>query len=284
MTEEQEARDNARARALLSRMPGPDVGSVARVRNRLRRAAPARPVAVAFSAAALGALAASLAWFVVPLVRPASSPEAEPAVAESPLGLELEASGVLRPAKGLALRMDGRGTVGGTTRRPEIQLDSGSVVVEVEPDAGLDVAVRTREAEVRVVGTGFTVARDVYGTAVKVRHGRVIVRCDDRDTAEVTDGGSRLCLPRSAGGMLGRARALEDAAAPASEVLAAAERGLAFGDGPAPLLDELESTRIRALYAAGRRVEAIEAGERYLARPDGLRRDEVARLVAAGAQ
>jgi hypothetical protein len=185
---------------------------------------------------------------------------------------------------GIELSYLGTGTVGGSSGSPEIAWDSGTIHVEVTPNQGLHLAVRTREAEVRVIGTGFTVTRNALGTHVEVRHGIVEVDCGDEGTVRLTVGEERTCLPRTAAGLLGRARALREASAPEGEVLESLDRGLAEADVQDAVRDELQSSRIRSLFALGRRTEVLDAARGYLAREKSVRRTEVERLAVATAR
>jgi hypothetical protein len=157
----------------------------------------------------------------------------------------------------------GSGTVGGAVRKPRIDWEVGTLRVEVEPDRGIDLRVDTREAEIRVIGTGFTVERDALGTRVAVAHGQVAVNCSDGGSASLLPGASITCRPTHAAGLLGRARALEASGAGPQPVLESAERGLAAGPSEA-VREELELIRIEALAASGREAEALEAVARAL--------------------
>jgi hypothetical protein len=96
---------------------------------------------------------------------------------------------------------------------PRLEWEQGTLKVEVEPERGIDLAVHTREAEVRVVGTRFSVTRDALGTGVVVTHGHVAVLCADGEKALLGAGEARVCPPTHAAGLLGRANALAAAEA-----------------------------------------------------------------------
>jgi ferric-dicitrate binding protein FerR (iron transport regulator) len=155
--------------------------------------------------------------------------------------------------------------------------------VEVVPDRGVRLSVETPEAEVRVVGTGFTVERDALGTRVEVRHGRVEVDCGAEVTRLLREGDTVTCLPRTAGGLLGRALALQAQNAPGEEILSVLERALALPDVSTSHADELGAHRVRVLLSLHRDAEALEAARRYLGGAPGLRRQAVERYAATAA-
>jgi hypothetical protein len=214
-------------------------------------------------------------------------PPAEAAVAEQepPPGIPL-AEGESRPIEGVLLHATGSGDVTTGDHRVALRWVVGTLDIEVEPGRGLDVSVQTPEARIRVIGTGFQVRRTALGTEVTVRHGVVEVACAGADPGGVAAGGSRLCLPTTPASFLGRARALEAAGAPAPEVRAAAERGLAGSVSPS-VRGELEVVRIRSFLAEGRQAEALAAAGAYLRAGYPDRRQEVLRVavsLAAAAQ
>lgn len=281
-TEDEELRDDARARGLLAGLPPVSSGSVARVRARVQaggsRAAPraGRLVAVA----AITSLAAGIGLF---LTRQALEPAPKPPVAVA-AALETTSGWAVHGAVPfVALSYRGAGAVEGTSDAPHIRWDTGTLNVDVASGRGVRLAVETREALVRVVGTGFTVGRDALGTRVDVRHGRVEVDCGEEITRVLDVGDSVICLPRSAAGLLGRARALQAEGAPAAAVLEAIERGLALADAPAAVRDELSASRIRVLFDLGRSAEVLDASRSYLAGATATRRADVETMAANAA-
>lgn len=189
------------------------------------------------------------------------------------------------PSGSLALAADGAGHLGGTTAAPRLLWESGRVHLEIDPAAQLDVQVETREGVVAVKGTVFDVTRDARGTAVAVTRGKVEVRCAPLGAAApaapmlLEAGGTHTCWPTTPGGLLGRARAQEDASAPAAEVLAtlSAARGL----GPTgPVADELSALRVQALSRSGDTRATVDAAVAHLGSAQ-LRQDEVRALGAA---
>ena len=100
----------------------------------------------------------------------------------------------LAPFPGVHLAYHGGyGELGGTTRSPEIQWVSGQLEVEVEPNRGIQLAVHTEEATVRVIGTRFTVEREDAQTVVGVERGKVEVTCSDGEQVYLTAGEQQSC-------------------------------------------------------------------------------------------
>ncbi|MFH1463350.1 MAG: FecR domain-containing protein, partial [Pseudomonadota bacterium] len=117
---------------------------------------------------------AGLAAAAVTLVLALPDPMAEPVRAALVPSADLQS---LSPSPEVALAYQGAGQLEGTRQAPRIQWESGTVHVEVEPDQGIQLSLVTREAEVQVVGTAFSVTRDALGSRVEVDHGRVRVTC-----------------------------------------------------------------------------------------------------------
>lgn len=209
--------------------------------------------------------------------------EAPALTAAKPLDAVLQASGepvALTATDGVALRYAGSGRLSGTAAAPRVEWSAGAVQVEVESGRGLDVRVATREAQVRVVGTGFTVTRDALGTAVSVSHGRVEVVCEGQPAVYLSMGEARTCLPVSAAGRLGRARTLLEGGADPATVLdeVRAARGL----GATGVVDaELAFLELRLLVDLGRADEARTAAEAALAGSETARADEIRALLGS---
>ncbi|MFZ5477981.1 MAG: FecR domain-containing protein [Myxococcota bacterium] len=270
----QEVPDADTRRGLLAELPDGGDEAVARVRARLHKVRrPVLPV-LAGAAAAIALIGVSAIAATLWLQR-----EREDL---APLSAQLaseDARSALQPTDEVRLYYQGAGALGGTRWSPRVDWQVGRLVVEVAPDRGVDLRVHTREADVRVVGTGFTVDRDALGTHVAVQHGRVAVICADGGEFLLSAGRDASCLPTHAGALLGRARALQDAAAPPADVLDAAERGLAAG-AKGGTRHELQLLRVEMLIAAGRPADALAAAEAYLAEGTSLRRTEVRRMAA----
>lgn len=269
--------DDEELRAVLHVLPGADPLAAQRIRGRLRDRPPARglsPLVLLVPAGLGGAML--LAAFVLFAVRFLAPPR--------PLALPLSSQAAwtdLAPTSAVRLAFRGAGELGGHERAPVVDWEVGTLQVEVEPDRGIALAVRTREAEVRVIGTGFDVTRDRLGTSVSVRHGRVAVRCGDRVETVLDAGQSRLCPPTGAAGLLGRARALLDAETDGADALASAEAGLA--ERPEGTLHgELVLVRVEALTRLGRHADALAAAEAALGDAP-LRAADLRRLAARNA-
>ncbi len=263
------------ARALLARLPGPPPGAELRVRHAVRTtlATPGPRWWLWAGGVALTASAAAAAWVTL---------QAPPPAPPAPLAQTLQSAGGWTSESLLnevSLSFSGNGAVKGTTVKPEISWERGTVNVEVQPNRGIDLTVTTREADVRVVGTGFSVTRDALGTRVAVLHGKVAVTCTSGESVTLEGGASHVCLPNSPAALLGRARAQEAAGAPAADVLATLERGLAL-TSPGPVQDELRVRRIEVLVQVGKGPEALEAARAYLDGGAALRRVEVRRMAA----
>ncbi len=181
----------------------------------------------------------------------------------------------LSVGESVVLIPSGAGTVEGSTLSPRIAWEQGRIDVEVEPGKNIDLAVLTRDAEVRVKGTVFTVERDALGTTVRVSRGVVGVRCADGPEADVTLDQEQLCLPKTAGGLLGRARALQGAGADPSTVLESVELGLDRSEAGSAVDGELQVMRMELLAGRGDRAEALTAALAYLAGGAALRQDEI---------
>ena len=172
---------------------------------------------------------------------------------------------------------EGSGRVSGDGRNMRIDWDVGLLTVEVEPGRGVEFAVHTAEAEVRVVGTGFDIRRDAFGTSVNVRHGIVAVRCVAGGETEVGAGGSLECLPVSAAALLGRARAQERRGDAPDAVIATLEAGLATADEDVSV--EMHLLQATVLARAGRVQEALSVTEGVLRDGGRQRHRELLRLA-----
>lgn len=224
------------------------------------------PVSLAIAAAALIAVSITAAWLAtrdaapiadrherrpaVPERAPAPGPSAAPderiepreperVVAEAPAAASPAlATGRARPCEGVTteavagaaafvLRSEGR-----TCR---LRLDTGEIRVHVDPRARVDFAIATPSADVRVVGTVFSVGVDAERrTSVVVLRGAVEVAAGDRSVR--VRGGSEVAV------------AAPGAAAP-SEVRAA----------PAPMLRTLRHLATHLEEAPGAAATATEA-------------------------
>jgi len=263
--------DRESLRALLRTLPEPSEGAEARIRARLAQPAPAPSRLV--PALGFAAAAAAVAALVLALVPRAPEPVA--------LALSSDTEWTrVEPAPAVTLGFQGTGRVTGDERSPRVLWESGTLDVQVEPGQGVALVVETREAEVRVVGTAFSVTSDVLGTRVDVDHGKVAVRCVGSGESLLGTGERHTCLPTTAAGLLGRATALMVQGAPAADLLATANAGLAV-EAPDALRHEFLGRRIRALADLDRDAEALADAERFLDAGLGEkeRRTEIRRLA-----
>lgn len=280
------ARANDEAARLLKQLPGPSFGAEVRVHRAVARSLDENPMLrpgprsswllPALGAAVGAVLVAFGVWWGAGL---AVDPEVVP------LAAALDSPAVWRSqalTSGVALSFQGSGDVGGDSAHPRIDWERGVLNVEVVPGRGIDLQVRTREATVQVVGTGFSVTRDALGTQVHVLHGRVSVDCGGGDSVFLDPGDDHTCLPRSAAAMLGRARTLQARGASAGEVSAAVDRGLAQAGAEGTsgaVIEELRVLRIESLAQAGRAADALAEADAYLTGPAPARAAEVLRLA-----
>jgi ferric-dicitrate binding protein FerR (iron transport regulator) len=199
--------------------------------------------------------------------------------AVEPTPLLASAPSELAVSPDVALDFEGQGELSGTEQAPRIAWRRGRVRASVTPNEGIDLRVLTPEAEVRVVGTIFTVDRGALGTRVEVEKGRVEVRCVDGTQRFVVPGEVVWCEPGTAAGYLARARALQRDGAPLPQVLHAVTAGAVL-HGPAPVQVELQWVRTEALRDHGRHAAALRAAAAALDAGAGHREADFAALVA----
>jgi ferric-dicitrate binding protein FerR (iron transport regulator) len=187
----------------------------------------------------------------------------QPTVLDRALVAEQSLHESLTPA--VALDYQGRGWVSGVETAPTIRWEQGQLAVEVEQDAGVDLHIRTREAWLWVVGTEFSVDRDLLGTHVQVTRGVVELRCEggSADPVQLGAGQQHSCAPTSATGLLGRARVLLEGG-DAAAALATCERALERATDGSPEQGELLVLQVELLLELGRIAAAREAARRYL--------------------
>lgn len=225
---------------------------------------------------AAGALAAAALIALAP-----AEPAVQPA-APTALAMHFESAGQAvesHPTDQVTLATNGVGQLSGTPRAPVIDLSSGSVKVQVEPNQGIDLRVRTPDGEVQVIGTVFSVERSALGTAVSVERGKVAVRCTDgtQHTA-LLPGESALCLPTTSEGLLGRAVALRGSGADNTEISAAIAAGLSGATGGTRA--ELLALRMDQSLQAADLAAALEDARAYLASGETGRREHALRVAA----
>ncbi len=173
---------------------------------------------------------------------------------------------------GLSLQLDGEATLSGERSHPHVALMMGRLDIDLAPGTLAGLTIETREGRAEVLGTRFSVSRDPLGSHVQVDEGRVRVTCEHGgEVAVLPAGRSMLCWPTSAGGLLGRSRALQRQAAAPTAILETARRGLALIDESSSIQQELRFVRQQAAETAGLDDEALETALAYLAGPDGPR-------------
>lgn len=255
-----------RARRLLMALPEPRAGATQRVALRLRAPKPAPANRLPGLCVALAAALFALYWEYH-----GELPLEESLVSE-------ESWSVREPTQNVALSFRGTGSIEGTQDEPLVKWSTGTLHIDVTPNQGVQLAVETREAVVRVIGTSFSVDRDALGTRVEVRHGVVSVTCTTEGPVLLQIGEEALCLPRSPAGLLARARRLQEIGGTPDQVLASIELGLSSGAVGA-VRDELLVARIGAMADVGLVVEAALEAEALLATTTH-RRDELLRITA----
>jgi hypothetical protein len=197
-----------------------------------------------------------------------------------PVDATLAATGSASLGAEVSATWEGRGVAAGSARALDIAWEVGRLELAVAPGRGVDLVVRTDEAEVRVVGTRFVVDRSAYGTAVEVTRGEVAVRCVDGADRSVRGGERVTCVPVRAHGLLRRARALQSDGA-AADALVAVDAALADPALSAVLQDELLALRVALLTELGSFEDAVTSARAYLGLPHPTRAEEIARLAAA---
>ena len=240
-----------------------DAAATARVHARLARPQPARPVAGVRIAWGFGVALAAAATFVLWPAPPSPVDRSFGDVGEASLGADVHA------------RWDGRGAVRGDARTMEVAWEAGAIDVEVTPHAGVHFELTTGEAHLRVVGTGFQVLRDAFGTTVTVAHGIVAVQCTGEAEVEHPAGDSVTCLPTSPAALVGRARAQQRRGDPPDAVLATLDRA---ADPDGSTAGELSWIRASELHRAGRDADALQVADLALRSPDPARRTDLLRL------
>jgi len=280
----------ARCGALIREIPDGGDAAVERVMARLESAAlaprRARPTGwpllwLPVAATAAAAMSA-VAWVATgPAEQPGAVDVPEVVAELIPLdaALDAETESVYASIEGVRVAYVGTGHVSGTAEAPVIHLSRGHVRVEVDPEQGVALEVRTEEGTVRVLGTVFTVDRDALGTRVHVERGRVGVACADGAASELALDEEGSCLPATASGLLGRALRLTQDGAPLEAVLEAADRGQAAATAGDFDWRELQALRVQALLQAGDAPAACEAARAWPSLEEDPRAAELARLL-----
>ncbi len=200
-----------------------------------------------------------------------------------PLSAELDAvdgTQLVELLPGVRLTVDGKGSVGGTSRHPALEWTGGKVEVSVDKGSVEGFSVRTSEGTVEVIGTVFAVERRATGTEVSVRRGIVQVTCESGQMHRLEAAEAVWCLPTTAGGMLGRARALASSNAPPEQVRAALGAGLLLSPS-APIETELRLQLAVSLHQSGHLDAAWAAVGPALERASESRKQTVYRTALA---
>lgn len=197
--------------------------------------------------------AAALGFLFLPRVEP--SP---PAAGPTPLAATEWSE--TSPRSGVSLRYQGAGEL---LSEQHIAWQEGVLDVEVDPEAGIDFAVQTDEALVRVLGTRFEVDRDPYGTRVHVERGEVSVVCEGGAHHGLSAGEQVRCL-RSAAAGLGLAMSLERDGVGTAERLEVVKQALSHSRNTPVVRHQLESLRIHLLDQAGQSDQARTMAEELL--------------------
>lgn len=216
-------------------------------------------------------LAAGLLGWVV--LRPTAAPPPEPlsAVLTAQGG-----TGELTLGAHVRLEYTGSGRVEGDAARPRVHWERGRIALTVEPRSGVDLEVRTPDAAVAVTGTRFSVERDLLGTHVSVERGSVSVRCVGGSDHALGPEQAHTCLPATPGGLLARARALDEAGAPSEEVLETLAVGMATTGLDSPIGVELHFLALSLERQADNPEAALAHALAILRAGASLRRDAVA--------
>ncbi len=194
--------------------------------------------------------------------------------------LEAQLPEELALTRHVALTYQGSGLALGTVERTDIQWEMGVLEVEVQPERGEQLVVRTAEAQVVVKGTLFRVTRDSLGTAVEVERGQVGLRCEGAGERLLAAGETAVCLPVRAAGLLGRARALAVRGS-VEEGLISVEAGIERSSAGDPIRGELLALQAQLLLELERPEEAAQAAQAYLAEGFEFRAEQLEELLRA---
>lgn len=254
----------------LKQLPEPDPRHIARLRQRFDESRAAHPPRL--SPWAVGGVfavaAAGVALWLVP---------------EPVQDLLLDGEGATTQqvwSDTVSLSLAGHGRATGTSRDVQIDWELGTLDVDVVPQTGTSVVVRTTEGTVRVLGTVFQVKRDALGATTSVTRGKVQVDCEDGWSGVVTAAsGPHTCLPTGPGALLRRADTLEEQGESSEFVLKTLNRGLSIADADAAVYGELLVRRMKLHATHGPPVAAFADADRYLALGQQARTSEVLRLV-----
>ena len=244
------------------------------IRRKLRAAQTQqhRPPLRLLSIGLLGAATAAAAGLAVTAWQP-QAPQAPQQIA-----LSAAAWSEVSAGEHVLLGFAGQGdlTTAGTAH--DIDWRSGELKVSVTPQQGIDLVVSTPEASVSVVGTIFSVSRDLLGTTISVEHGTVEVACTGAEPLQLTDGQLHTCLPTTPMGLLNRAQELKSTDTAAA--LIAIDLGLAMVTPDSTDFDDLHYRAAEIHREAGRHAHALAAATAALSGGDATYTPEAHHIAA----
>jgi len=159
------------------------------------------PLALRAAAALALVLSAALLWRAVRPGHPAAPPAAAPGIHATAIGRtdSIPLSDGSRVVLGPGSRLTVATGYGAAAREVEL---SGEALFEVRHDEAHPFRVRAGAAEIRDLGTSFTVRSDAEGVRVVVVSGSVLLR----DTTRTPEAGPGLTLKAGEAGLLGSGR------------------------------------------------------------------------------
>ena len=192
----------------------------------------------------------------------------------------LQDDGTTRLSSGVVLTWQGEGQLHSEGSQTDLVWTAGRVRLEVPPEQGLSVRVRTPDGHAEVVGTVFAVERGAEGTITAVERGAVRVACVGQEPVLVRAGESRACERRRASALLAMSRRLEARGAPIGAILQVLETALLDDSAPAAIRQELLFLTAVWLERSGEPVEAAARLRRCLELGDGLRAPDARQMLA----
>ena len=202
------------------------------------------PRVLAVSLAATAAIAAAASWVEF---------------TAAPREVALGDDGLIALGTGVQAHANGRGHAVVQDDHVLVRWEEGTLELAVDPAAHLAVQVHTRDAEITVTGTVFTVTQDAFGAHTQVERGSVSVVCDALGTPETIQApGATLCL-ENAGAGIGRLLWLEGQEASAEHRLSIIDRALQFPASLALVRRTLHARRVDVLVELGRTAQAVRA-------------------------
>ena len=250
-------------------LPEPDITAPQRILARLERAQrrrARRPLVLVGALAAFGLTAVVGSQVIRQQDTPRELTVTSPAVAATSWSPTVD------------LTTNGTGALHGTDEDLTVDWHSGTLQAEVVPNSGTRVAVQTDEALVEVVGTVFSVTRDLLGTTVAVQRGAVRVTCQGNAPEMVTADNHSTCLPTTATGLLGRAEALLEAGSSSADLMVTLDRGVQLAVDDA-VKGELLVRRMQQSAEQGLTDAALRDAESYVSLTEKPRETQVLRFA-----